>query len=97
MSKSIILVTGSSGFCGGVLIPKLKNLGYKTIGIDCLPGPYTDIVQDINSPIKIADDIDQKYYLTFNKALKSGVKILCYDCKLSNKEIKLNNQIFYDH
>ena len=46
---------------------------------------------------KIADDIDQKYYLTFNKALKSGVKILCYDCKLSNKEIKLNNQIFYDH
>ena len=45
---------------------------------------------------KIADDIDQKYYLTFNKALKSGVKILCYDCKLSNKEIKLNNQINYE-
>ena len=46
---------------------------------------------------KIADDIDQKYYLTFNKALKSGVKILCYDCKLSNKEIKLNNQINYEY
>ena len=46
---------------------------------------------------KIADDIDQKYYLTFNKALKSGVKILCYDCKLSNKEIKLNNQIYYEY
>jgi len=63
MSKSIILVTGSSGFCGGVLIPKLKNLGYKTIGIDCLPGPYTDIVQDINSPIKIGDDIEAVFHL----------------------------------
>jgi len=42
---------------------------------------------------KIAKDIDKKYKIAFDKALKSGVKILCYDCKLSNEEIKLNNQI----
>ena len=42
---------------------------------------------------KIAEDIDEKYKFAFNEALKSDVKILCYDCKLSDEEIKLNNQI----
>ena len=45
---------------------------------------------------KIANDIDQEYKTTFNEALKNGVKMLCYDCKLSDEEIKLNNQISYD-
>ena len=45
---------------------------------------------------KIAEDIDEEYKITFDKALKNGVKILCYDCMLSNEEIKLNNQINYD-
>ena len=27
---------------------------------------------------------------------KKGVKILCYDCKLNNEEIRLNNQISYE-
>ena len=44
---------------------------------------------------KIAEDIDEEYKVTFSKALKKGVKILCYDCKLNNEEIKLNNQINY--
>ena len=42
---------------------------------------------------KIAEDIDEKYKFAFNEAFKSGVKILCYDCKLCDEEIKLNNQI----
>ena len=46
---------------------------------------------------KIAKDIDKKYKIAFDKALKSGVKILCYDCKLSNEEIKFNNQINYEY
>jgi len=46
---------------------------------------------------RIAKDIDKKYKIAFSKALKSGVKILCYDCKLNNEEIKLNNQINYEH
>ena len=45
---------------------------------------------------KIAEDIDRTYKITFNEALKNGVKVLCYDCKLSNEEIKLNNQINYE-
>ena len=45
---------------------------------------------------KIAKDIDQEYKKAFGEALKNGVKILCYDCKLSNEEIKLNNQINYE-
>ncbi len=46
---------------------------------------------------KIAEDIDKKYKDAFNKAIKNGVKILCYDCKLSNEEIKLNKQINYEY
>jgi len=45
---------------------------------------------------KIADDIDQEYKTAFNEAFKNGVKILCYDCKLSSEEIRLNNQISYE-
>ena len=46
---------------------------------------------------KIAKDIDDEYKSTFDEALKNGVKILCYDCKLANEEIKLNNKIIYEH
>ena len=46
---------------------------------------------------KIANDIDQEYKIAFNMAIKNGVRILCYDCKLSNEEIKLNNQINYEY
>ena len=44
---------------------------------------------------KIANDIDEEYKFNFDEALKKGVKILCYDCKLSSEEIRLNNQINY--
>ena len=55
------------------------------------------IQRDDCDSFKIAEDIDKKYKDAFNKAIKSGVKILCYDCKLSNEEIKLNNQINYEY
>ena len=42
---------------------------------------------------KIAEDIDIDYKNAFDKAIKAGVKILCYDCKINDEEIKLNNQI----
>ena len=45
---------------------------------------------------KIANDIDKKYQDAFDNAIKSGVKILCFDCKLNGEEIKLNNQIYYE-
>ena len=46
---------------------------------------------------KIASDIDEEYKNTYVKALKNGVKILCYDCKLSCEEIRINNQIKYEN
>ena len=45
---------------------------------------------------KIAKDIDEEYKFAFDKAVKNGVKILCYNCMLSNEEIKLNNRINYE-
>jgi len=45
---------------------------------------------------KIANDIDGVYKIAFTKALKSGIKVLCYDCKLNNEEIKLNSKINYE-
>ncbi len=42
---------------------------------------------------KIAKDIDINYKIAFDKAVKAGVKILCYDCKINDEEVKLNNQI----
>ena len=67
-----------------------KKKGYKS----CIL--YLIQREDCKS-FKIANDIDQEYKTTFNEALKNGVKMLCYDCKLSNEEIKLNNQIYYEH
>ena len=55
------------------------------------------IQRDNCDSFKIAEDIDKKYKDAFNKAIKSGVKILCYDCKLTNEEIKLKNQINYEY
>ena len=51
--------------------------------------------EDCNS-FKIANDIDEEYKIIFDKALNNGVKMLCYDCKLNNKEIVLNNEIKYE-
>ena len=45
---------------------------------------------------KIAKDIDEEYKNAFDNALKSGVKILCYDCKINNEEIRINNQIYHE-
>jgi len=48
--------------------------------------------EDCNS-FKIAKDIDEEYKIAFDNALKNKVTILCYDCNLNNKEIKINKQI----
>ena len=66
-----------------------KKIGYKS----CLL--YLIQREDCKS-FKIAKDIDEEYKNTFDTALKSGVKILCYDCILNNEEIRINNQIYYE-
>ena len=54
------------------------------------------IQRDDCKTFKIAQDIDEEYKNAFETALKNGVKVLCYDCKLSSEEIKINNQINYE-
>ena len=54
------------------------------------------IQRDDCESFKIADDIDHEYKISFEKAKKNGVKILCYNCKLNNEEIILNNKIDYE-
>ena len=41
----------------------------------------------------IASDIDPEYSKVFKDALKKNIKVLCYDCKFSNKGIEINNKI----
>jgi len=48
--------------------------------------------EDCNT-FKIAQDIDPNYKIAFDKALRAGVNILCYDCKITPEDVKLNNQI----
>ena len=42
---------------------------------------------------KIADKIDIDYRKAFLEVKKKGVKILCYNCKLSPQEIKINEPV----
>ena len=42
---------------------------------------------------KIADKIDVEYNKAFLNAKKKGVKILCYNCKLSPQEIKVKRPV----
>jgi len=46
---------------------------------------------------KIAKDIDSKYFEFFIKGKKSGIKYLCFSSKISENEIKLNNEIKIDY
>ena len=66
-----------------------KKMGYQSYIL------YLIQREDCDS-FKIAKNIDEEYEIAFSKALKSGVKVLCYDCKLNNGEIKLNKQINYE-
>ncbi len=43
--------------------------------------------------LKIAKDIDPKYSVLLSKAVKKKLNVICYDCKISSKGIKLNKQI----
>jgi len=54
----IILVTGSSGFAGEIVIKKLQQCGYEIMGVDWKPGKFTNIIQDISKPFHVKGKID---------------------------------------
>ena len=51
------------------------------------------IQRDDCNKFKIASDIDTEYGKVITKAVKKNLNILCYDCKISPKGIKLNREI----
>ena len=63
-----------------------KKEGYKSYIL------YLIQREDCNQ-FKIADKIDIEYKKAFVEAKKKGVKILCYNCKLSPQEIKVNKLV----
>jgi len=48
--------------------------------------------EDCNK-LLIAKDIDKNYYNLLTKALNFNLKVICFDCKISPKGIKLNREI----
>lgn len=59
----VILITGSSGFTGEILVSKLKEGGFETFGIDIKPGKYTDLIHDISKPLHIDKKVDTIIHL----------------------------------
>ena len=66
---------------------KAKKKGYKSYILYLIQRESCD-------SFKIAGDIDKDYEIAFKKAKINGIKILCYNCKLSDEEILLNKQIY---
>ena len=68
---------------------KAKKKGYESYIL------YLIQREDCGS-FKIANDIDEEYKIAFDRAVKNNINILCYTCKLNNKEIKINKQIKFN-
>ena len=51
------------------------------------------VQRDDCDSFSIAKDIDPNYSIALRKAIKSNLKVLCYDCKFSTKGIKLNKKM----
>jgi sugar fermentation stimulation protein A len=51
------------------------------------------VQRDDCDSFSIAKDIDPNYSIALRKAIKSNLKVLCYDCKFSSKGIKLNKKM----
>ena len=66
---------------------KAKKKGYKSYILYLVQRESCD-------SFKIAGDIDKDYEIAFKKAKINGIRILCYNCKLSDEEIILNKQIY---
>ena len=63
-----------------------KEMGYKSYILFLIQRSDCD-------SFAVAHDIDKEYWSAFKKAIKKGVKMISYDCKLNYEEIKLNKQI----
>ena len=51
------------------------------------------IQRDDCKKFQIARDIDQTYYDNFEKVIKKGVEIICYNCSFESDQIRVNKKI----
>lgn len=51
------------------------------------------VQRDDTESFSLARDIDPHYAETFDRARARGVEAICYDCRLTNREIVLNRRI----
>ncbi len=72
-----VLVTGSSGLLGGVIVRQLQHLGYNVIGIDKIPADTTNLEVDIT---------DKKACLTITHQVDAIIHIAA----LHGKHYELN-------
>ena len=78
-----ILVTGSSGYVGSALCEKLST-SFDVIGVDCLPGKYTDYVYDIGEKIN-----------KFNSILSNGDIVI--NCAAIRFDFGITAKEYYTH
>ena len=65
---------------------EVANNGYRAVML------YLIQREDCNR-FALADDIDPEYCKVFNEALKNGVEVLCFSCKISTSSISIGDKI----
>jgi nucleoside-diphosphate-sugar epimerase len=53
MKSAVTLVTGSSGFVGRVLMARLAAVGHRALGLDPIPAPTTQIMDDLSDRARL--------------------------------------------
>jgi nucleoside-diphosphate-sugar epimerase len=56
-----VLVTGASGFLGQAMVPRLVAAGNRVVGLDPLPGPFTEIIDDLSDPARLRAMIGREH------------------------------------
>ena len=92
----VILVTGSSGFIGNSLIPRLKKIGYDIIGLDRKPGGGDEKgpIKCPNWAILVLDHRgDIKTPCCLGSAKSDDIQPQCQSCGMSNYSSLLSRGI----
>ena len=82
-----VLVTGASGFIGSRLIQLLRSSGHRTLGLDLVPGPFTDVIADVRDAAALKHNIPEDGIVFHLASVVGIVEVLkrpeeCYNCSV---------------